>query len=221
MAKTTQQWVYQELKKALLSGQFLPGHSVTLRGLGDMLGVSITPVRQALQRLVAERALVMHSNRRISVPAMTAEKLRTLCDVRVRLETLAAEQALPWISPAQLDHIWQLNAAVDTAIADEDITGYLQSHRQFHYAIYEAAPTEVLMPLIESVWLQFSPFLHRAIKHIGVDYVVDRHVMALEAIAARDAATLRFAIEADVREGLGSIELDHGGADGPCCFDAD
>lgn len=61
------------------------------------------------------------------------------------------------------------------------------------------------MPLIESVWLQFSPFLRLVISHIGVDYVVDRHAEALRAIERRDIGALRFALEADVREGLGSL----------------
>ncbi|WP_147418201.1 hypothetical protein [Salinisphaera sp. Q1T1-3] len=61
------------------------------------------------------------------------------------------------------------------------------------------------MPLMESVWLQFSPFLRRAIGHIGTGYVVDRHAEALDAVAAQDAQALRFAIEADVGEGLGAL----------------
>lgn len=204
-AITRQEWVYRQLKEAILSGQFVPGRSVTLRGIGAMLGVSPMPVREALRRLVAERALEAHGNRRVSVPEMTPEKLEDICTVRVTLETLAAERALPSIDADRLALLWRLNAQVDAAIDAGDIGAYLCRHREFHYALYNVGRAAVVMPLIESVWLQFSPFLRLAINHIGVDYLVDRHVEALRAVERKDVRALRFALEADVREGLGSL----------------
>lgn len=205
---TRQEWVYQQLREAVLTGQFVPGRSVTLRGIAEMLDVSPTPVREALRRLVAERALESHDNRRVNVPRMTPAKLADLCAVRARLESFAAERAMAHIDTARLDRLWELNTAVDEAIEARDIRSYLQRHRAFHFTLYEAGGASAVMPLIESIWLQFSPFLRLAIDHIGRDYIVDRHAEALRAIAAGDAQLLRFAIEADVREGLGSLTED-------------
>lgn len=202
---TRQEWVYRQLKEAILIGQFVPGRSVTLRGIAAMLDVSPTPVREALRRLVAERALQAHGNRRVSVPQMNPEKLADLCAVRASLEMLAAERALPVIDAKRLGQLWSLNEAVDQAIAAGDVERYLARHREFHFTLYEAGPGQVIMPLIESVWLQFSPFLRLALRHIGVDYLRDRHLEVLQAIERKDAGALRFAIEADVREGLGSL----------------
>ncbi|WP_423821799.1 GntR family transcriptional regulator [Salinisphaera sp. SPP-AMP-43] len=202
---TRQEWVYRQLKEAVLTGQFVPGRSVTLRGIAQMLGTSPTPVREALRRLVAERALEAHGNRRVSVPRMTPTKLADLCAVRAHLEAFAAERAMPLIDDALLDRLWQLDSDVDAAIDAGDIRTYLQRHRAFHFAFYDVGDASAVMPLIESLWLQFSPFLRLAIRHIGSEYIVDRHAEALRAVAARDAQALRFAIEADVREGLGSL----------------
>ncbi|MDA3919539.1 MAG: GntR family transcriptional regulator [Salinisphaera sp.] len=202
---TRQEWVYRQLKEAILSGQFVPGRSVTLRGIAAMLDVSPTPVREALRRLVAERALEAHGNRRISVPQMTREKLADICAARVSLETLAAECALPAIDSKRLAHLWRLNEQVDEAVENRDLGAYLRRHREFHFTFYDVGRTSVLMPLIESVWLQFSPFMRLAIDHIGVDYLVDRHAEALHAVERHDIGALRFALEADVREGLGSL----------------
>lgn len=202
---TRQEWVYRQLREALLTGRFVPGRSVTLRGIARMLGTSPTPVREALRRLVAERALEAHGNRRVSVPRMTPAKLADLCAVRAHLEAFAAERAMPLIDDDHLAYLWRLDAEVDAAIAAGEITVYLERHRAFHFAFYDVGDASAVMPLIESVWLQFSPFLRLAIHHIGSDYIVDRHAEALRAVAARDAQALRFAIEADVREGLGSL----------------
>lgn len=202
---TVQEWVYRQLKERILVGQFVPGHSITLRGIADLLDVSPMPVREALRRLVSERALEIHGNRRVSVPRMTREKFDALCAARVALETLAAEHAMLHVDAARLERLRTLDEAVDAAVERGDVPAYLQKHREFHFEIYRCGPEGVLMPLIESVWLQFSPFLRLVIHHIGTDYVVDRHAEALDAIERRDFGALRFAIEADVREGLGSL----------------
>ncbi|WP_070988576.1 GntR family transcriptional regulator [Halofilum ochraceum] len=204
-AITVQEWVYRQLKERILTGQFVPGRSVTLRGIAAMLEVSPTPVREALRRLVSERALEVHGNRRVSVPTMTRRKFDDLCAVRVSLETLAAERAMPHIDAGHLERLRRLDAEVDEAVENGEINRYLHRHREFHFSIYELGSAEVLMPLIESVWLQFSPFLRLVVSHIGVDYIVDRHADALNALERQDHAALRFAIEADVREGLGSL----------------
>ncbi len=204
-AITVQEWVYRQLKERILTGQFVPGRSVTLRGIATMLGVSPTPVREALRRLVSERALEVHGNRRVSVPKMTRRKFDDLCAVRVSLETLAAERAMPHVDADHLERLRRLDAEVDEAVDNGEINRYLHRHREFHFSIYELGSAEVLMPLIESVWLQFSPFLRLVVSHIGVDYIVDRHADALNALERQDHAALRFAIEADVREGLGSL----------------
>lgn len=203
---TRQEWVYRQLRAAILGGHFVPGRSVTLRGIAGMLGTSLTPVREAIRRLVAERALVAHGNRRVSVPRMTPAKLDELCAVRASLEVMAAERSLPLQDAARLQRLWALNAAVDEAIAAGDVTAYLGHHREFHYMLCGVEqPGAVVRPLLESLWLQFSPFLRLVLAHIGVDYVIDRHVEALRAIERGDVAALRFALEADIREGLGSI----------------
>lgn len=204
---TVQEWVYRQLKERILSGQFVPGHSVTLRGIANLLGVSPMPVREALRRLVSERALEIHGNRRVSVPHMTRAKCQALCSARVALETLAAEHAMLHIDDEQLAALRRLDREIDQAVDRGEIETYLRKHREFHFGIYRAGTGEILMPLIESIWLQFSPFLRVVIQHIGTDYVIDlhRHALVLDAIARRDPGTLRFAIEADIREGLGSL----------------
>lgn len=202
---TRQEWVYRQLKHAILDGQFDPGRSVTLRGIASMLGVSLTPVREALRRLVAEQALESKDNRRISVPNMTPEKLAEICSVRVALETLAAERALPSIDKRALAHLWWLNEQVDEAIGAADIAAYLSWHREFHYTIYSTGNARVVMPLIESVWLQFSPFMRLAISYVGVNHLKHRHEEALQAVERRDTSALHFALEADVREDLASL----------------
>ena len=202
---TIQEWVYRQVKEHILLGRFVPGRSVTLRGIASMLNVSPTPVREALRRLVSERALTVHGNRRVGVPSMTRRRFDDLCTVRISLETLAAERAMPHVDAARIEHLRCLDAAIDKAVDKGDVSTYLKRHREFHYDLYTSGSADVLLPLIDSVWLQFSPFLRLVIHHIGTDYIVDRHAEAISALERGDGRALRFAIEADVREGLGSL----------------
>jgi len=204
---TVQEWVYRQLKERILTGQFVPGRSVTLRGIGSLLGVSPMPVREALRRLVSERALEIHGNRRVSVPRMNRDRLDALCSARVALESLAAEKAMLHIDTDQVEALRRLDGEINRAVDEGDVATYMEKHCEFHFSIYRAGCGEILMPLIESIWLQFSPFLRVVIRYIGTEHVVDldRHTLVLDAIEQRDFSTLRFAIEADVREGLGSL----------------
>jgi len=202
------QWVFQSLRQAIMSGRFPPGQAVTIRGLAEALGVSAMPVREALRRLVAERALALLDNRRVRVPQMTAERFDELLAARTALETEAATRALPLIDAARLRTLHVLNDRVDEAVAAGAAETVVEENMRFHLTLYAARPDSVLLPLIESVWLQTGPFMRAALEDMPVQAVGhDYHRDALAAIAARDAAALRQAIAEDIRTGIGHLAL--------------
>ncbi|MFK8253902.1 GntR family transcriptional regulator [Ancylobacter terrae] len=203
--ETVQQWVFRRLRRAVMTGRFPPGQAVTLRGLALALGVSAMPVREALRRLVAERALVLLDNRRVRVPEMTGARFEELVAVRVMLETEAAARALPRLDGPAQARLAALNAASDAAVAEGDTERTIETNLAFHAALYGARPDNVLLPLIESVWLQIGPFMRNALADLETHYPVDRHAEALAAIAAGDVAGLRRSIEADIRDGIGHL----------------
>lgn len=202
---TLQERVYRELREAIMLGHFQPGDAMTIRGLADRLGTSMMPAREALRRLVAERALELLPNRRVTVPTMTPEIFRELTEARVALEVLAARRAFPNTDAVLADRLAQINAEQDEAIVQSDWAGYQERNRAFHFMLYEQAPGKVLMPLIESLWLQIGPFLYLTRESLGTTYLDDRHVEAITAIRERDEDALATAIEQDIRDGMGSL----------------
>lgn len=203
--KTQQERVYFQLREAILCGRFVPGRAVTLRGIADMLDVSPMPVREALRRLTAENALTLQDNRRVAVPQMTADKLAQIVEARVALETQAALRALPHMTEQHLNHLIQLDDQVTEAIKVQDAEAYIRTNLEFHASMYRCGPNDVLMPLIESLWLQSAPFMRLVLNRIGLGYITDRHVQATDAIASRDALALKLAIASDIREGIGAL----------------
>ena len=208
--ETVQQWVFRRLRRSVMSGRFPPGQAVTIRGLAEALGVSAMPVREALRRLVAERALVLLDNRRVRVPEMTAQRFDELFAARTLLESEAAARALPYADAGFRERLAVLDGRSDAAWKQGDIEAMIETNLAFHAALYGTRADSVLMPLIESVWLQIGPFMRLALADLEEHYRVDRHQEALAALTAGDEAALRRAIEADIRDGIGHLRAQLG-----------
>ncbi|SDZ86915.1 GntR family transcriptional regulator [Microbulbifer marinus] len=206
--RTTQERVYYQVRDAILRGKFLPGHAITIRGLAADLDCSPMPVREALRRLTSERALELSDTRRVTVPTMTPEKLAEICAARVALECQAAEQALPFVGPQELEQLRKLDQRVTAALADKDIEEYVTANLEFHFTLYRLGRPHIILSLIESLWLQTAPLQHLVFQRFGVQELPDRHQDLIEAIASGDAALVRTAVRQDIEEGLGSISAE-------------
>ena len=104
--------VHAELSRRFITGQVTPGSSLSTRGLAEELGVSQTPVREALSRLAAEGAVQIRSKRKIIVPTMTARRFRELLRCRELLEPEAAMRALPYIDAARLRRLKRIDDSI-------------------------------------------------------------------------------------------------------------
>ena len=206
----THQWVYQLLRNNLLCGRIAPGIPLTIRGLAQILDVSPMPVREALHRLACEGAVEVKNNRRVIVPSMTPEKFRELCDLRILLETYAAEGALPYIKEDDIDALEVIDGKIDQAIEMDDVDCISLHNQAFRRYLYQVNPHQKSVPLIESLWLQLGPFSRIAISRLEKVYLVDRHVEALAALRQRNLFSLRRAIESDIRDGIASINTVEG-----------
>lgn len=203
--ESVKQWVYRRLRYAIMTGRFPPGQPVTINGIAELLDVSAMPVREALHRLVADGALENLDNRRVRVPCIDPDKFDEMIAARIALETVAAERAAPFIDYMRFAQLQQLDAAIDEAYGTGNIELGIERNFAFHRCLYEARPTAVLLPLIESTWLRLGPFMREATENLHESYLVDRHAEALEAIRARDAEALKLAIAADIQDGAGHL----------------
>ena len=89
------EYIYRRLRSLIMHGEVLPGTSMTLRGVGKEFGVSMTPIREAVRRLVAEGALNLSVSGRISTPELTNDRIEELASLRALLEPDLATRALP------------------------------------------------------------------------------------------------------------------------------
>lgn len=196
---TAHREVYQRLREALLAGQLPPGQPISIRYLAQMLAVSTTPVREALRRLEADRAVVSGANRTLTVPLLSLADLREIRNIRLALEGLATEEAAALVSEPELDELERLCARMDNAVASDDFDGYLQSNWRFHRAIYGASRSDLLMAMIEGLWLRVGSFIRLALPRPGhLQHSMSCHWAALAALRHRDPAAARAAISDDI-----------------------
>jgi len=197
--------VYADLRQRLVTGRMCPGFELSTRSLAAELGVSQTPVRDALSRLAAEGAVSIRSKRRVRVPPMTQERFDDLLHCRLLLEPDAAAKSLPYLTEAHVTRLRAADAALDKAIAQGDAEGYMQANHTFHFILYGARGRRTLTQLIETLWLQFGPFMRVAYGRVSSANLNDSHQAAIRAVVDGDEKALHAAIAHDIADGMGLI----------------
>ncbi|MBO6755106.1 MAG: GntR family transcriptional regulator [Roseibium sp.] len=204
----TREQVDQSVRTALLTGRFIPGKAVTLRGLAKDLGVSPMPVREVIQRLAAENALEIRANGRVQVPEMTAGRFDEILTARLLLEPELAEMGLAFLDPADVDALEEIDLEIDESLGTGDAEAYMRLNHAFHFTLYRASRSEILLPLTDSLWLQFAPYMRTVYGRVGTRNLIDWHKAAIAAIRAGDTSALRTAIASDIRDGMGLLGRD-------------
>ncbi len=195
---TLQDHVYRQLCELILNGEIAPGQLITIQALADAFGISAMPVREALQRLTAARVLTVISGRSIGIPPLSDERLSDLRRVRVELESLAAVWATPIISDAEIEQLQECVTAMEEAVRSGDNKQYLRWNRAFHFGIYRAAGSEALLAIIETLWLQISPYFHLLDASGNYLKANKQHELMLAALRARDGAAVSVALRDDI-----------------------
>lgn len=197
--------VYLKLRERILFGEMEPGQPVTIQGLVTTLGAGMTPVREAIRRLISDGALVFQGNRRVIVPALTIEDLEQLIFVRKTIESELARRAARVIAPRVTAQLEKIDTALDNAIGKGDVAGYLALNYQFHSAVYCQANAPVLAELADRLWLRFGPSLRVVCGRFGTQNLPDRHKDLLRSLAENDSAAAGLALERDIDQGMEMI----------------
>jgi len=197
--------IYRKLRKQVLFGDLAPGQPVTIQGLTDSMGAGMTPVREAIRRLIAEGALEFQGNRRVSVPVLNADRISELILARQWLDPHLTLRATERATLKDLDQLTQIDSELDAAITSGDLRQYLELNYRFHTAIYHIADAPILADLADGLWLRFGPSLRVVCGRMGTQNLPDKHKDLLAAMHARDAEAAARAIREDVIQGMEQV----------------
>lgn len=192
--------VYQSLKHALMCGDMFPGERLVVAHLSEKFGTSAMPIRQALQRLVAEGALDERPHRGVEVPQLDVSDLMDLRRVRCAIEGQAASWAAQTITRAELAKLGELQRKMLATTDPTHTENYLAWNAEFHFTVYGAARSPLLMPVIESLWLRVGPCLNIMRTETTLGLGLDHHDEVIDALARGDGATARAAVERELSE---------------------
>ncbi|WP_372890320.1 GntR family transcriptional regulator [Rhodosalinus sp.] len=194
--------VYRGLRARVMHGQIAPGQALTLRGIGKEFGVSMTPAREALRRLVAEGALSMTSSGRVTTPELSNERIEELAAIRALLEVELASRAMPRAHMALIDRLQTINASVGEAAQRQDAVAYIRANLEFHRTLYLRAQAPAMLAMAETVWLQMGPTMRRLYAKLKRSEPPHFHRLIVAALKAGDEPGLRLAVRSDVTQGL-------------------
>lgn len=197
--------VYRTLRARVLYGQFEPGQAVTIQGLVAELGAGMTPVREALRRLMAEGALEFQGNRRISVPLLGAAEINQLLIARRALEPELARLACDRVTTGDIAALEQIDAALDEAIRRGHVHDYLVENHRFHARLNDCANAPILTGLVEGLWLRFGPSLRVVCGAFGTRNLPDMHKDLVTALKLGDAEAAARAMQGDLEQGMEMI----------------
>ncbi len=209
----THELVYRRLREMILCGELEPGQAVTIQGLTERLDTGMTPVREAIRRLIAERALDFQDNRRVSVPQLTTEQLDELAFARLALEPKLAYWAAENIESSLINELERIDQRINEAIARGDVRSYLSCNYAFHTTLYAASRAEILISLVDAILLRLGPSLRVMCGRFGTSNLPDMHEEALTALRTGNPQSVSDAIRADIVQGLDQIRLSLGEAE--------
>lgn len=197
--------VYQKLRAQILFGEMAPGQAVTIQGLTGSLNAGMTPVREAIRRLISDGALTFQGNRRVSVPVLTVQDTDELIFARRSIESELSRRAALRIKPQAIAELTRIDAALDAAISVGDVAGYLSWNYQFHTALYAQANAPILAELADRLWLRFGPSLRVVCGRMGTQNLPDWHKDILTALRANDPEAAARAMVLDIEQGIEQV----------------
>ncbi|MDF1609259.1 GntR family transcriptional regulator [Hoeflea sp. YIM 152468] len=204
--ETVQDRIYHQLRDALIQGRFDAGEIFLAGDVAQRMSVSSMPVREALARLVSERALEAMPNRRVRVPLLTLERARDIAQARTLIEGELAARAIANLTGPDFARLEDLTAEYEATRQAHDVATL---NHAFHFLLYEAAGSSVFMPIVESLWMQAGPYVRAAAKlHSPLTDTAAtlHHRGILAAIEAGDKARVSRELSADISQSFAILE---------------
>ncbi|WP_416907961.1 MAG: GntR family transcriptional regulator [Polymorphobacter sp.] len=209
-AERASERAYQEIRALILTGDVAPGAPLTEEALADIVGVSRTPVREALRRLEAELYVRRSESQRLFVAEWSRDDLAEMFVLRAMLEAHAAARAATRISAEALAELHRINARISAAASaagtTPDIAAFLPENRAFHELIIREAASPRLASILATLVEQ--PLVrHTAIRYSAQELTrsANEHNQLLQAFAARDADWARAIMTAHIRRAYHSF----------------
>jgi DNA-binding GntR family transcriptional regulator len=183
------EYALEQLREAIIMGELQAGTPLRLDELARSLGMSISPIREAVRQLEALGLAKHVPHQGARVVAFDIDDLRDLFEVRLALESLAVRRAAARVTPDEVEAARQHLDDLDAARSGQDVLGAMRAHTDFHFTLYDACGAPWLLQMIRPAWDRTERF--RPALFTGAGELQDRHRQIdqrlVDAVAEGDA----------------------------------
>lgn len=194
------QQAYVAIRRSLMRSRLRPGQKLVARQVADELGISVTPVRESLLRLVSEHALALDDRGTVMVPEVTLARCIEIRDLRMLVEGEGAARAAVLATEADIAALERVHDRYASTEMEQNYETALMENEEFHFTLCRMAASTVLFGMVENLWIQFGPLL---------SYLYDggrrpfhgrthAHIHVIAALRRRDPEQAREAIAQDI-----------------------
>ncbi|MDR3559917.1 MAG: GntR family transcriptional regulator [Negativicutes bacterium] len=185
--KPLREVVSEALREAIVNQTLKPGERLMEIQLAEELGVSRTPIREAIRRLELEGFLIMVPRRGTYVADLTIKDINEVFEIRTALDVLAAGLAAERITEEELEQMERLLVQIGEYIDRNDAEGIVEADGQFHDILYRASRNDRLVGIISNLREQFTRFRTISMAYPGrIKNTLEEHRRLVEAIGQRN-----------------------------------
>jgi len=201
---------YRVLKDAILKLELVPGTPLVEGQIASQLGISKTPVREALARLAGEGLVLTEAGRGSVVAGISEQTIRELYQLRIILESASLREVALDLTSADLDDLIALARTAEDARERNDQRAFIEANELFHLSLIRKGRNQALIAIVESIFEQVRrvriAIYQAAVTHGVADHEAEIHQPILEALTVRDADRAAAMIRADIHHFLDRLE---------------
>lgn len=213
---TKSDYAYTRIREAILSGEYEPGTVLHQSMLAKTIGISTTPLREAMRRLSTEGLVELEGHRDARVSTLTAEEARDLLEVRRSLDPLAASLAAERRTRDDIGRMRESLKSVKPLPSNPSVHD-LVTHRAFHTAVYESSHNELLVSSLNGLWDKADRYRRMGLEVVRAQHELEQkdreHHELFDAIVRGDAADASAVMLQHINTSLGAKAATRLGAD--------
>ncbi len=208
--QTKEEQVADYLREGIISGKFPRGSKLKQAEIAESIGMSITPVREALKLLAAEGFILGTSHRGATVAPFDINATEEIVDLRVTLESKLALRAMERLTAQQVDELRDLQAQLEAAAARDDKDAVRSINYRFHEVLYSAAGLPQTLRFVRALWARYPFDLINRLEN-RIDRASKEHREMLGAILSRDEGAMLTALRSHIRAGWDEFKASYTG----------
>ncbi|MET2830962.1 GntR family transcriptional regulator [Mesorhizobium shangrilense] len=196
---------FQHLRAQLFEGKLTPGQTILASDMAASMSMSLTPVREAIQRLIGHGSLEAMPNGNARVRLFSEAQIDEWWLIRTLLESLATARAAERAGQAPLADLLAINTAAKEQLDAGNVLEFARLNRNFHFSLYALAGSNVLSEIIENLWEKAGPYIVMAIPAYVQAYasgkpkhLLDPHDEVYDALLCGDGTAAAVALRRDI-----------------------